>query len=72
MSPLIHFFISVILQDYQTEISNKHVILGNDVIFKCSIPSFVSDFVTVEAWVDNEANSFALKNLYGKFEILPI
>ena len=73
MKPLKFFFsISVILQDYQTEISNEHIILGNEAIFKCSIPSFVSDFVTVEAWLDNEAKSFELKNLYGKFAILPI
>ena len=32
--------------------------MGNDAIFKCSVPSFVSDFVSVQAWVDNEANSY--------------
>ena len=30
--------------------------MGNDAIFKCSIPSFVSDFVFVDTWVDSEAN----------------
>ena len=60
----------MILQDYQTEISNEHIILGNEAIFKCSIPSFVSDFVTIKAWVDNEANSFELNTLNGKCSIL--
>ena len=58
----------MILQGYQTEISNEHVILGNDAIFKCSIPSFVSDFVSVHAWVDNEANSYEINTSIGKYE----
>ena len=61
----------MILQDYQTEISNEHVILGNEAIFKCSIPSFVSDFVTITAWVDNKATSFELNSLHhGKCSML--
>ena len=66
-SLLLTFPFSVILQGYQTEISNEHVILGNDAIFKCSIPSFVSDFVTVQAWIDNEANAFEHKYVNGNF-----
>ena len=52
----------MILQKYLVEISNEHIILGNDAIFKCSIPSFVSDFVSVKAWVDNEANAFEINS----------
>ena len=58
----------MILQGYQTEISNEHVILGNDAILKCSLPSFVSDFVSVHAWVDNEANSYEINTSIGKYE----
>lgn len=32
---------------------------GNSAIVKCSIPSFVADFVHVVAWVDEEGNEFA-------------
>ena len=28
--------------------------VGNDAIFKCSIPSFVTDFVYVQSWIDSE------------------
>ena len=34
------------------------VILGNDAIMKCSVPSFISDIVSIKAWVDSEGNDF--------------
>lgn len=33
---------------------------GNAAIMKCLIPSFVADFVSVEAWIDEEGNEFSL------------
>lgn len=47
---------SAVRQDYQTEPLNEYVIVGNDAIVKCSIPSFVSDYVQVVAWVDSEGH----------------
>lgn len=32
----------------------EYVILHNAAILKCSVPSFVADFVSVEGWVDDE------------------
>ena len=32
------------------------IINGNDAILKCSVPSFVADFVSVVAWIDSEGN----------------
>jgi hypothetical protein len=32
---------------------NEYVIKGNAAILKCSIPSFVADFVHVVSWVDD-------------------
>ena len=52
-------------QDYQTEIGSEHILLGNDVFFKCSIPSFVADFVDIEAWLDNEATEHYQTDSYG-------
>ena len=37
-----------------TDVFREQVILGNDVLLKCHIPSFVADFVTVESWIDSE------------------
>ena len=58
--------LSVVGQEYQSEIISEHVILGNDVLFKCSIPSFVADFVHVDAWIDSDAESHYQSPIYGK------
>ena len=47
---------SVTSQRYEIDILRESVIIGNDAIFKCSIPSLVSDFVFVDSWVDSETN----------------
>lgn len=36
------------------------MIVGNDVILKCDIPSFVADLLDVVNWVDNQNNVFSL------------
>ena len=48
------FFFIVVIQDYELYVSPAHVIKGNDVIFKCDVPSFVSDLVLVFSWEDND------------------
>lgn len=37
-----------------TEAENEYVIKGNSAVMKCKIPSFVADFVSVEAWINVE------------------
>lgn len=56
---------SVINQHYQPEILTEYVIRGNSGILKCSIPSFVSDFVRVESWIDEEGNELDQSESYG-------
>ncbi|KAF6210674.1 hypothetical protein GE061_013781 [Apolygus lucorum] len=48
----------VVNQLYETGILNEFVIRGNAAILKCSIPSYVADFVYVEAWVDDFDNVY--------------
>lgn len=43
---------------------DEYVMKGNAAIMKCSIPSFVSDFVSVVGWVDEEGNEFAASEDY--------
>jgi hypothetical protein len=31
--------------------------VGNDAFFKCKLPSFVAEFVSVLSWSDSESNS---------------
>ena len=50
----INCLFTVVMQDYKAYVNQEHVISGNDVLFKCDIPSFVADFVSVQSWADNE------------------
>ncbi len=50
----------VVSQSYDTNVNQQYVINGNDVIFKCDVPSFVADFVSVSGWVDSEGTDIVL------------
>lgn len=47
----------VVSQFYITEAENEYVIKGNAAVMKCKIPSFVADFVYVEAWINVDDGS---------------
>uniref|UniRef100_A0A182YKL4 Ig-like domain-containing protein n=1 Tax=Anopheles stephensi TaxID=30069 RepID=A0A182YKL4_ANOST len=57
-------FDTVINQHYQPEILTEYVIRGNSAILKCSIPSFVSDFVRVESWIDEDGIELVQSDSY--------
>ena len=40
--------------------------IGNDALFKCQIPSFVSDLVSVESWTDSEGIEIRMNSVLGK------
>ncbi|EDW31485.1 GL10941 [Drosophila persimilis] len=65
----------VVSQFYITEAENEYVIRGNAAVVKCKIPSFVADFVQVEAWVDDGGIELWRDNatsVYdGKYLVLP-
>lgn len=64
--PVSKFVLPVVQQFYQTEVNNEYVIRGNAAILKCSIPSFVSDFVSVVSWTDSEGNQYGMnQDNYG-------
>ena len=44
--------------------------MGNDVVIKCNIPSFVADFVSVTAWVTSEGTQLKPGYVNGKMGIL--
>ena len=61
-------FLSVASQNYKMDVHPEYVMLGNDVLLKCSFPSFVADFVAVLSWIDSEASEFSLgTNREGNF-----
>lgn len=53
---------------------DEYVLRGNPGILKCHIPSFVADFVFVEAWIQNEnvqltsetSRDYGIKNTFSK------
>ena len=51
----IQLFLSPILHP---ESHNEYVVVNNDALIKCNIPSYVADFVTIVGWVDSEGNSY--------------
>ena len=55
----------VIQQNYKSGPEEEYVILGNDALMKCKIPSFVSDFVNVVSWLDNEGKEFYQEKRQG-------
>ncbi|XP_017867816.1 PREDICTED: Down syndrome cell adhesion molecule-like protein Dscam2 isoform X22 [Drosophila arizonae] len=63
---------AVVNQFYEAEIMTEYVIKGNAAVLKCSIPSFVADFVRVESWIDEEGNVLSFSDNYdGKYLVLP-
>ena len=40
----------MVQSSYLVEVNNEHVILGNSALLKCTIPSFVADFIRVASW----------------------
>ena len=56
-------------QQYVAETHNVYVIIGNTALFKCEIPSFVADFVSIDSWNDNVGKQYFsdLANNYGNF-----
>lgn len=59
----------VVNQFYDAEIIKEYIIKGNAAVLKCSIPSFVADFVYVESWIDEEGTVYEHSDSYGVFVV---
>ncbi|XP_060529773.1 cell adhesion molecule Dscam2 isoform X27 [Cylas formicarius] len=63
---------AVVNQFYKAEILTEYVIRGNTAVLKCSIPSFVADFVFVESWIDDSGKILTVSDNYdSKYLVLP-
>nr|XP_032292755.1 Down syndrome cell adhesion molecule-like protein Dscam2 isoform X2 [Drosophila virilis] len=66
---------AVVQQFYESEVNNEYVIRGNSAVLKCSIPSFVADFVQVVSWQDEEGELYGTledqQGMDGKYLVLP-
>lgn len=48
---------AVVQQFYQSRVIDEFVLRGNTGILKCLVPSFVTDFVQVEAWISDDGKT---------------
>ncbi|XP_033234750.1 Down syndrome cell adhesion molecule-like protein Dscam2 isoform X46 [Drosophila pseudoobscura] len=63
---------AVVNQYYEAEVVSEYVIRGNTAVLKCTIPSFVADFLHVEAWVASDGTEYAPQEDFdGKYLVLP-
>nr|CAD7442431.1 unnamed protein product [Timema bartmani] len=47
---------AVVLQYYEVQVYyNKNVVRGNTAVLKCTIPSFVREYITVTSWVQDSS-----------------
>lgn len=53
---------AVVQQFYQTRVIDEFVLRGNAAILKCNLPSFVADFVYVEAWIADDGTEILPNN----------
>ena len=57
----------MVRQHFNTRAEDEDVILGNDAIVRCRVPSFIGDFVDVVGWIDSDDINFVLgRQDYGK------
>ncbi|XP_057326072.1 cell adhesion molecule Dscam2 isoform X13 [Microplitis mediator] len=67
---------AVVAQTYQPEIMTEYVIRGNSAILKCSIPSYIAEFVSIEAWIREDGEVYLPEHQQnaktdGKYLVLP-
>lgn len=62
--PVLLIFV-VVTQYYEAEVVSEYVIRGNAAILKCTIPSFVAEFVSVASWEGSDGSSYEVTHDYG-------
>lgn len=67
-----HFCYTVVTQYYEAEVVSEYVIRGNAAILKCTIPSFVAEFVSVASWEGSDGSSYEASFNYGTWSLSAI
>ena len=52
---------------YDVDVFKENIVIGNDALMKCQIPSLVSDLSSVDSWVDSNGNEILATEGYGNF-----
>lgn len=61
-------YVSAVNQYYEAQVYDMFVIKGNAAVFKCNIPSFVSDYVDIVSWQDTDGTLYLPPTNYGTKE----
>lgn len=57
---------AVVAQAYVSQVMDESVLAGNSAVLKCVIPSFVTDFVSVQGWQDMDGRMYYPVIDYGR------
>ncbi|GBM66598.1 hypothetical protein AVEN_73214-1 [Araneus ventricosus] len=44
----------LVLQEYQAHVYDEYVIHGNTAVFRCQVPDFMKEFLTVTSWTRDD------------------
>ncbi|XP_067138853.1 cell adhesion molecule Dscam1-like [Centruroides vittatus] len=62
----------IVKQPYKIQVFDEFTIYGNTAVLKCSIPSFVRDYVMVTSWIrDDSINVISSAERGGKYSVFP-
>lgn len=62
----------IVKQPYKIQVFDEFTIYGNTAVLKCSIPSFVRDYVIVTSWIrDDSINVISSAERGGKYSVFP-
>lgn len=60
-------FFAVVNQRYEPEVQSPGGFLNNNVLFRCSVPSFVKEHVSVTSWLQQPAFNIYPSTISGKY-----
>ena len=58
-------YFAVVHYVYDVDVFKENVVMGNDALMKCQIPSLVSDLVSVDSWVDSRGKELLKSDSFG-------
>lgn len=65
------FPFAVVKQKYDVQVHDEYVIAGNTAVLKCKIPNYVTEYVMVTSWVQDETvNIYPNTDIGGKYVVL--
>ncbi|XP_049521428.1 Down syndrome cell adhesion molecule-like protein Dscam2 [Dermacentor silvarum] len=62
---------AVVQHPYKPQVYDEFVIAGNTAVFRCSVPSFVRDFLEFFAWIRDDGTVITSSLEKGRYSILP-